>query len=113
MSLTTELWVACVLSVFGGIGNGIQWVSVMTLIQEETPSDLQARVVGLLESIGAAMPGVGFLLGGTLTAVWSAPTAYATAGIGVLVISAAGLATLPRRIGSRSARTTLPDPGVS
>jgi MFS family permease len=102
MSLTTELWVACTLSVFGGIGNGFQWVSVMTLIQEETPVDLQARVVGLLESVGAAMPGVGFLLGGTLTAVWSASTAYAVAGSGVLVIALIGVVTLRNRLSART-----------
>lgn len=98
MSITNELWVACALSIFGGIGNGFQWVSVMTLIQEETPVDLQARVVGFLESIGAAMPGVGFLLGGSLTAIWSAPTAYATAGSGVLLISLLALLWLPARL---------------
>ena len=48
----------------GGIGNGVQWVAVMTAIQQATPIGLQARVVGLLESIGAAMPGGGFVLGG-------------------------------------------------
>ena len=53
----------------GGTGNGVQWVAVVTALQEATPIDLQARVVGLLESLGAAMPGVGFLLGGALTTV--------------------------------------------
>ena len=57
----------------GGAGNGIQWVSVMTALQEATPADYQARVVGLLESALAAMPGVGYLMGGVLTAVASPP----------------------------------------
>ena len=39
----------------------------MTALQEATPSDYQARVVGLLESSLAAMPGVGYLIGGILT----------------------------------------------
>ena len=52
------------MSVVGGAGNGIQWVAVMTALQEATPTEYQARMSGLLESIGAAMPGVGFLLGG-------------------------------------------------
>ena len=64
----------------GGTGNGIQWVSVMTALQEATPPDYQARVVGLLESALAAMPGVGYLIGGILTAVGSPRTAYAVAG---------------------------------
>ena len=46
----------------------------MTALQEATPRDYQARVVGLLESLGAAMPGVGFLLGGVIaTAARRAP----------------------------------------
>ena len=98
MAATSSLTVACVLSVGGGIGNGFQWVSVMTMVQEATPADLQARVVGLLESIGAAMPGVGFLLGGALTAIWSPRVAYAVAGVGVIALAVAGAALLtPRR----------------
>ena len=59
MAGAQSLLVACLLSVLGGTGNGIQWVSVMTALQEATPQDYQARVVGLLESALAAMPGVG------------------------------------------------------
>ena len=57
MAGAQSLLVACLLSVLGGTGNGIQWVSVMTALQEATPNDYQARMVGLLESSLAAMPG--------------------------------------------------------
>ena len=67
MSQAGTLWLACVMSVVGGAGNGVQWVAVMTALQEATPPEYQARMSGLLESIGAAMPGVGYLLGGVLT----------------------------------------------
>jgi MFS family permease len=97
MAVTGSLAIACALSVLGGIGNGFQWVSVMTMLQEATPSDLQARVIGLLESIGAAMPGIGFLLGGVLTALWSPRVAYGAAGLGILVLSLLGGSLLPRR----------------
>ena len=59
MSQAGVLWVACAMSVVGGAGNGIQWVAVMTALQEVTPPEFQARMSGLLESIGAAMPGIG------------------------------------------------------
>jgi MFS family permease len=95
MASVDELLAACVFSVIGGAGNGVQWVSVMTLLQEATPADLQARVVGLLESIGAAAPGLGYLLGGVLTAAFSPPVAYAVAGAGVLaLVLVAGAALL-------------------
>lgn len=85
---------ACAASVAGGAGNGVQWVSVLTSVQEALPDALQARVVGLLESVGAAAPGVGFLLGGVLTALWSPRMAYLVAGLGVLAVAAAMLRRL-------------------
>jgi MFS family permease len=86
MSVANTLAVACLLAVLGGTGNGIQWIAVVTGLQEATPIDLQARVVGLLESLNAALPGVGFLIGAVITTVASPRTAYAAAGIGVLVL---------------------------
>jgi predicted MFS family arabinose efflux permease len=86
MAAAQSLAIACLLSVLGGAGNGVQWVSVMTALQEATPPDYQARVVGLLESALAAMPGVGYLIGGGLTALGSPRTAYAVAGAGTLVL---------------------------
>jgi MFS family permease len=96
MAAADTLLVACLVSVVGGAGNGVQWISVVTALQEVTPTDYQARIVGLLESIGAAMPGVGYLLGGTLVALGSPRTAYAVAGGGVLVVVAVAAALRPR-----------------
>jgi len=92
MAVARELWVACAISVVGGLGNGIQWVSVMTALQEATPDDLQARVAGLLESIGSAMTGVGFLLGGAITALTDPPVAFFAAGGGIVVLVVLGAA---------------------
>jgi hypothetical protein len=95
MATAETLLVACLLSVVGGAGNGMQWISVVTTLQEITPADFQARIVGLLESLGAAMPGVGYLIGGALVALGSPRTAYAVAGAGVLVLVAAALVLRP------------------
>jgi len=86
MASAQTLLFACLMSVVGGAGNGVQWVAVMTALQEATPPELQARMAGLLESLGAAMPGVGFLLGGTIVALGSPRTAFAIAGAGILVL---------------------------
>jgi predicted MFS family arabinose efflux permease len=94
MSVAQSLFVACLLSVLGGTGNGIQWVSVVTALQEATPPEYQARVVGLLESSLAAMPGIGYLVGGGLTALGSPRTAYAVAGVGTLVLVVAAMGAL-------------------
>ena len=88
MAVAGSLALACAISLAGGCGNGIQWVAVVTAVQEATDLDLQARIVGLLESIGAAMPAVGFLLGGAIASLVSSRAAFATAGAGVLVVLA-------------------------
>ena len=88
MAAAGNLLVACLAGSVGGVGNGIQWVSVMSAVQELTMSEYQARVVGLLEAIGKAMPGVGFLLGGVITQLLSPRASFLTAGLGVVVILA-------------------------
>ena len=97
MAVARDLWVACAFSVVGGLGNGVQWVSVMTALQESTPDDLQARITGLLESVTSATTGIGFLIGGIITAVTSPPTAFAVSGVGVslLVLLAAVFRVVP------------------
>jgi predicted MFS family arabinose efflux permease len=104
MSQAGTLAVACAASVFGGAGNGVQWVAVMTQLQEATPGEFQARMSGLLESLGAAMPGVGFLAGGTIVALGSPRTAFACAGIGILVLVIAAAILRPGR--SQTSTTT-------
>lgn len=88
LALAPTLAVACAVSVLGGAGNGVQWVAVMTALQEAVGDDLQARTAGLLESVGAAAPGVGFLLGGVLTEALSPRAAFAVAAAGVLLVAA-------------------------
>ena len=95
MATAETLLVACLISVVGGAGNGMQWISVVTTLQEMTPADYQARIVGLLESLGAAMPGVGYLIGAALVALGSPRTAYAVAGTGVLLLVLAALVLRP------------------
>ena len=41
-------------------------MSAVSAVQELTVAGMQARVMSVLESIGAAMPGVGYLLGGVI-----------------------------------------------
>ena len=87
MSIAPTLAVACAFSVVGGVGNGVEWVSAISAVQELTESGMQARIMAVLESVAAAMPGVGFALGGVLAAVGSTRTAFAVSGFGVLAIA--------------------------
>jgi MFS family permease len=90
------LLVACLASAVGGVGNGIQWTALVTAVQELTRATYQARVLALLEAIASAMPGVGFLLGGAITAIFAPRASYAIAGAGVLAVVVAAAAALRR-----------------
>jgi len=81
-----SLAVACAASVVGGAGNGVQWVALVTAVQELTRPAFQARVLSLLEALASAMPGIGFLAGGAITAALDPRAAYAVAGAGVIVV---------------------------
>jgi predicted MFS family arabinose efflux permease len=106
LAVAQTLAVACVISVVGGSGNGIQWIAVMTALQEATPVHLQARVTGFMESLGAIAPGIGYLAGAAITALGSARLAYSVAGAGLLVLVAVARAFMPRSLGRRGQATT-------
>ncbi len=86
LAVAPTLVAACAASVLGGTGNGVQWVSAVSAVQELTQPTMQARVMSVLESIGAAMPGVGFVLGGLVAALVSPRAAFLVAGAGVFAI---------------------------
>ncbi|HWA53584.1 MAG TPA: MFS transporter [Solirubrobacterales bacterium] len=88
LAVAPSLAVACAASVLGGAGNGVQWVSAISAVQELTVAGMQARVMSVLESIGAAMPGVGYLLGGLIASAASPRTTFLVAGVGVFAIVA-------------------------
>jgi len=88
LAAAPTLALACAASVLGGTGNGVQWVSTISAVQEMTAAGMQARVMSVLESIGAAMPGVGFIVGGVIAATASPRTAFLLAGVGVFAIVA-------------------------
>ncbi|MBJ7520249.1 MAG: MFS transporter [Solirubrobacteraceae bacterium] len=92
MAAAPNLLLACLAASVGGLGNGVQWVAVITAIQEAIDDDMQARAAGMLEAVITAAPGLGFVVGGVLATVWDARTAFAVAGFGgLLVIAAAWL----------------------
>jgi MFS family permease len=96
-AVSPTLALACMASVVGGLGNGVQWIALVTAVQELTRAAYQARVLSLLEALASAMPGVGFLLGGAIAAIFEPRLSYAVAGAGVVVILA-GAITFMRNV---------------
>ena len=102
-ALAPTLLLACAASVLGGIGNGTQWASVETAVHKLVDERFRLRVAAILESMAAVAPGVGIILGGALTTLFSPRAAYLAAGLGlVALITVAALsrvlATEPPRI---------------
>lgn len=87
MAAAPTLAVACAAAALGGAGNGVQWVALVSAVQDLTKPSMQARVMSVLESSGAAMPGVGFVLGGLIAATVSTRATFLAAGIGVMAIA--------------------------
>jgi len=85
LAAAPNLALACAASVVGGGGNGVQWVAAISAVQGLTAERMQARVISVLESIGAAMPGLGYIFGGLIATGWDPRAAFLFAGIGVLV----------------------------
>jgi len=86
MAAAPTLAVACAASALGGAGNGIQWVAMISAVQELTTARMQARVISVLESLGAAMPGIGFVLGGAVATAIGSRATFLVAGLGVVAI---------------------------
>lgn len=90
------LALACAAAAVGGIGNGVQWVSAISAVQEMTVAGMQARVMSVLESIGAVMPAIGYLVGGLIATAASPRATILATGLGVLATVAVASVTLGR-----------------
>jgi MFS family permease len=86
---SAALWVACVFALVGGTGNGVQWIALITSVQEKTVHGLQGRVMGVLESMAAFCLGVGFCLGGAVAAIFNPRVTFLVAGAAALLATLA------------------------
>jgi MFS family permease len=86
-SVAPSLEVACIAAVLGGIGNGVEWASVISLVQRLTPPALHGRLMSAVESIGGLSLALGLSLGGALVALSSPRTAFLTVGIGAVAMT--------------------------
>ena len=86
---SNAIWVACVFSFVGGTGNGVQWIALITSVQEKTTKELQGRMMGVLESMAAFCLGVGFSLGGAVAALFNPRVTFLMAGAAALVATCA------------------------
>ena len=67
----------------------MQWVALVSALQLATAPAFQARVMSLMEAVGAAAPGIGFALGGVLAATLGPRAAFAAAAAGAALATIA------------------------
>jgi MFS family permease len=79
-----SLLLACLAAVCGGLGNGIQWASLISAVQRLTPQHLHGCLMGAVESLGSLCPAIGLSAGGALVALSSPRTAFMIAGAGAV-----------------------------
>jgi predicted MFS family arabinose efflux permease len=82
LALSPTLFVACVFSVIGGIGNGAAAIAGLTELQHRTPLNAQGAVMSVFYALNYLMPAVGFVIGGAVTEISSPRVAYAIASVG-------------------------------
>jgi MFS family permease len=101
LAAAPSLAAACVASAVGGAGNGVQWVAVISAVQELTLARMQARVLGVLESIGAAMPGLGYVVGALVATAQDPRATFLVAGLGVIAVVVVAVPLLGTRWAGR------------
>jgi predicted MFS family arabinose efflux permease len=98
MAAAPTIVVAAAGAALAGAGNGVDAVSARTALQERVEQPWMALVMAFQESIAQAVPGVGIVLGGVLTAVAGTRAAFAVAGAGAFAIAAACWVVLRPRV---------------
>jgi MFS family permease len=84
LAAAPTLAVACVAGLIGGVGNGMQWPSFVSVVQRRTPPNLHGRLMGAIESLGSVSVAAGLPLGGALVALSSTRAAFTAIGVGAL-----------------------------
>jgi predicted MFS family arabinose efflux permease len=86
-ALAPTLGLAMPAAVLGGIGNGVQWASLIGAVQRMTPERLHGRLMGAVESIGALCPLVGVPLSGLVVTLSSPRVAFFAFGLGAAAVT--------------------------
>ncbi|HTX29755.1 MAG TPA: MFS transporter [Solirubrobacteraceae bacterium] len=95
MAVAPDLAVAVLGACIAGIGNGIEIVAVRTVLQETAPAKSMAMILSLNESLLLAMPGIGIIAGGAITALAGPRLALGVGAAGALAVGVAMWTILP------------------
>jgi predicted MFS family arabinose efflux permease len=105
MAAAPTLALAICGAALAGTGNGVEAVAARTTLQEQVDPEWMALIMSLNESLFQAMPGVGIVLGGAVTAAAGTRAALTIAGAGALVVAVAGWTLLGETLAIRRSRS--------
>ncbi|HTC71737.1 MAG TPA: MFS transporter [Solirubrobacteraceae bacterium] len=88
-AIAPSLAFACIAAFVGGVGNGFEWPSLISLVQRMTPQPLHGRLMGAVESLAALCLAIGLPLGGILVALSSARIAFLIVGLAAVAATVA------------------------
>ncbi len=95
-AIAPSLVLACIAALVGGLGNGVELPSLISIVQRLTPTHLHGRMMGAVESLTALCIAIGLPLGGALVALSSPRVAFLVVGLGAAA-TAVALLRLPLR----------------
>jgi MFS family permease len=101
-----NVWVAAIVVVAAGAGNGVAVVTNAVLVQRGAPDRLRGRAFAVVMSLGYAFLGVGMIVSGPVTNEAGARAVWAAAA-GLLGIAAVVGFVLARRVDAESGRFEL------
>ncbi len=107
MAVAPDLVVAIAGAAIAGIGNGIEIIAMRTALQELLPPQWMALVLSLNESMFQAVPGIGIIAGGAITALAGPRLALGVGAAGALATALAMWVGLPA--GSRGDEARKPE----
>lgn len=103
LALAPTVEFAVAVAAIGGIGTGLDWVAIVTAVQERGDRGSEARVIARLEAFATAGPAVGVIVGGLLADLVSPRVAIASPGLLLLgalaVLALFVFARAPHQVG--------------
>lgn len=96
MAAAPSLVVAMAGGVIAGVGNGVWAVAARTTLQEQVEPEWMGMMMSLNESVVQAVPGIGIVLGGGLSALAGSRVALAVASGGAIAVAILGWPLLGR-----------------
>jgi len=102
-AVAPNVWVASVVVVAAGVGNGVAVITNAVLVQRGAPDRLRGRAFAVVMSLGYAFIGLGMIVAGPLTNAAGAREVWAAAAVLLAVAGAVGFA-LARRVDAEAGR---------